>query len=110
MPKSFYKITIWSKIWGVLQKKNFLRHRVPRQITLILKLRSIWPKASWRCWRTKPPPVENHWRLVIPDEVSRRAIMDEFHTVFQSHPSAGAMYRLMRQRVWWPSMARDCTL
>eukprot|EP01045_Picozoa_sp_COSAG04_P062046 COSAG04_NODE_32209_length_253_cov_0.921569_1_plen_47_part_01 len=27
MPKSFYKITIWSKIWGVLQKKNF-RHRV----------------------------------------------------------------------------------
>ena len=55
-------------------------------------------------------PVENHWRLVIPDEVSRRAILDEFHTVFQSHPSAGAMYRLMRQRVWWPSMARDCTL
>ena len=53
-------------------------------------------------------PVRGNWRLVVPEGPVRGQLMGEFHTVFQSHPSAAVMYALMRERVWWPAMAGDC--
>ena len=53
-------------------------------------------------------PTTDQWLIVVPTKEAQQLVLEEFHNAFQTHPSAAVQYNIMKNRVWWPGMAKAC--